>query len=106
MTITNLQDKVAHLNKVAEILLNLNNSDPENRRLARYDYVKMNLTAAINFEQVEQEISRSQQSLKDLIDKYEFKVRRLEKFVKNISSIYDYPFGGKTYTNNYQPDFE
>lgn len=106
LTITNLQDKVAHLNKVAEILLNLNNSDPENRRLARYDYVKMNLTAAINFEQVEQEISLSQQSLKDLIDKYEFKVRRLEKFVKNISSIYDYPFGGKTYTNNYQPDFE
>ena len=66
----------------------------------------MNLTAAINFEQVEQEISRSQQSLKDLIDKYEFKVRRLEKFVKNISSIYNSPFGDKTYTNNYQPDFE
>ncbi|KIS06403.1 ORF4 relaxase [Streptococcus equi subsp. zooepidemicus Sz16] len=47
LTITDLQDKVNHLNKVAEVLLNLNNFDTENRRMAKYDYAKMNLTSAI-----------------------------------------------------------
>ena len=47
LTIIDLQDKVAHLNKVAEVLINLNNSYPENRRLAKYDYAKMNLTSDI-----------------------------------------------------------
>ena len=84
MTITELQEHIAHLNKVAEVLLNLNNNNMENRRLARYDYGKMNLTAAIKLEEVEKEISHSQQSLTDLIDKYEYKVRRLETLVKTI----------------------
>lgn len=78
LTITELQDYIAHLNKVAEILLNMNNNDMENRCLVRYDYAKMNLTAAIELEHVEQEISRSQQSLTDIIDRYEYKVRILE----------------------------
>ena len=60
LTITELQDKVAHLNKVAEVLLNLNNSDPENRRLARYGYAKMNLTPAIRLSQVQKDIEVTQ----------------------------------------------
>ncbi|WP_105209199.1 SAG1250 family conjugative relaxase [Streptococcus suis] len=80
LTITDLQDKVAHLNKVAEVLLNLNNSDSENRRLARYDYAKMNLTPAIKLEQLEKEIEENQNSLIKWIDDYEYKVRRLENF--------------------------
>lgn len=82
MAITDLQDKVAHLNKVAEVLLNLNNSASENRRLARYDYAKMNLTPAIKLEGVEKAIFQSQQSLTKLINKYEYEVGRLESFVK------------------------
>ncbi|HEM3668465.1 TPA: relaxase/mobilization nuclease domain-containing protein [Streptococcus suis] len=80
LTITDLQDKVAHLNKVAEVLLNLNNSDPENRRLARYDYAKMNLTPAIKLEQVEKEIAENQNSMTKWIDDYEYEIKRLEKF--------------------------
>ncbi|MFA9494010.1 SAG1250 family conjugative relaxase [Streptococcus sp. E17BB] len=85
LTLTELQDKVAHLNKVAEVLLNLNNSDPENRRLARYDYGKMNLTPDIKLEQVEKEIGDNQDSLTKWIDDYEYKVRRLEALVQTIS---------------------
>lgn len=81
LTITDLQDKVAHLNKVAEVLLNLNNSAPENRRLAKYDYAKMNLTPAIKLAQVEKEIGENKNYLTKCIDNYEYKVRRLEKFV-------------------------
>ncbi|MCD3393422.1 SAG1250 family conjugative relaxase [Streptococcus equi] len=86
LTITELQDKVAHLNKVAEVLLNLNNSDPENRRLARYDYAKMNLTSAIKLNQVEKEIEENQNSLTKWIDDYDYKVRRLENFVSILDN--------------------
>lgn len=79
MTITDLQDKVAHLNTVAEVLINLNNSDPENRRLAKYDYAKMNLTSAIKLEQVEKEIENYQEQMNLAVDDYEYRVRRLEK---------------------------
>ena len=86
LTITDLADKVAHLNKLAEVLLNLNNSDSENRRLARYDYAKMNLTPAIKLEQLEKEIEENQNSLIKWIDDYEYKVRRLENFVSILDN--------------------
>ena len=86
LTITDLQDKVAHLNKVAEILINLNNSDPENRRLAKYDYAKMNLTSAIKLEQVEKEIEENQRFMTKWIDDYEYKVRRLENFINILDN--------------------
>ena len=86
LTITDLQDKVAHLNKVAEVLINLNNSDPENRRLAKYDYAKMNLTSAIKLEQVEKEIEENQRFMTKWIDDYEYKVRRLESFINILDN--------------------
>lgn len=85
LTIIDYQGKLAYLNKVAEVLLNLNNSDPENRRLARYDYAKMNLTPAIKLEQVEKEIAENQNSMTKWIDDYEYKVRRLEILVQTLS---------------------
>lgn len=85
LAITDLQDKVAYLNKVAEVLLNLNNSDPENRRLARYDYAKMNLTPAIKLEEVEKEIAENQHSMTKWIGDYEYKVRRLETLAQTFS---------------------
>ncbi|MEW4353531.1 SAG1250 family conjugative relaxase [Streptococcus pneumoniae] len=84
LAITDLQDKLTHLNKVAEVLLNLNNSDSESRRLARYDYEKMNLTAAVQLEQVEEEIKSAQQVLDKLINDYEYKVNRLEQFSQTL----------------------
>ncbi|MDG3145723.1 SAG1250 family conjugative relaxase [Streptococcus suis] len=87
LIITDYQDRLANLNKVAEVLLNLNNVDPENRRLARYDYAKMNLTAAITLEQVEQEVNQCQQEFGKVIDDYEQEVRRLEKFVSTLDNF-------------------
>lgn len=86
LMITDYQDKLAYLNKVAEVLLNLNNADPENRRLARYDYAKMNLTSAIKLEQVEKEIAENQNSMMKWIDDYEYEIRRLEKFINILDN--------------------
>ena len=86
LTITDLQDKLAHLNKVAEVLINLNNSGPENRRLAKYDYAKMNMTTAIKKEQVEKEIEENQKSMMKSIDDYEYKIRRLENFINILDN--------------------
>ncbi|MEC4578552.1 SAG1250 family conjugative relaxase [Streptococcus dysgalactiae] len=86
LTITELQDHISHLNKVTEVMLDLNNIDIENRRLARYDYAKMNLTAAIKIEEVEKEIEVSQNELSKYVDDYEYLVRRLEKFVRIIDN--------------------
>lgn len=86
LTIIDLQDKVAHLNKVAEVLINLNNSYPENRRLAKYDYAKMNLTSDIKLEQVEKEIEENQKFMTKWIDDYEYKVRRLENFINILDN--------------------
>ncbi|HEO6747457.1 TPA: relaxase/mobilization nuclease domain-containing protein [Streptococcus agalactiae] len=82
LMITDYQDKLAYLNKVAEVLLNLDNADPENCRLARYDYAKMNLTGATTLEDVAHEIKHCQEELGKLIDGYEYEVRRLEKYVQ------------------------
>ncbi|HFU9404024.1 TPA: SAG1250 family conjugative relaxase [Streptococcus agalactiae] len=87
LTITEIQEHIDHLNKVAEVLLNLDNNDVENRRLAKYDYAKMNLTAAIKLEQVEKEIEIYQIKLDKSIDDYEYLIRRLEKFVKILNEI-------------------
>lgn len=87
LTITEIQEHIDHLNKVAEVLLNLDNNDIENRRLAKYDYAKMNLTAAIKLEQVEKEIEIYQIKLDKPIDDYEYLIRRLEKFVKILNEI-------------------
>ncbi|HGA1263442.1 TPA: SAG1250 family conjugative relaxase [Streptococcus suis] len=86
LTITEIQEHIDHLNKVAEVLLNLDNNDIENRRLAKYDYAKMNLTAAIKLEQVEKEIEIYQIKLDKSIDDYEY-LMRLEKFVKILNEI-------------------
>ncbi|HFH8244766.1 TPA: SAG1250 family conjugative relaxase [Streptococcus agalactiae] len=87
LTITEIQEHIDHINKVAEVLLNLDNNDIENRRLAKYDYAKMNLTAAIKLEQVEKEIEIYQIKLDKSIDDYEYLIRRLEKFVKILNEI-------------------
>ncbi|MCL4940517.1 SAG1250 family conjugative relaxase [Streptococcus suis] len=87
LTITEIQEHIDHLNKVAEVLLNLDNNDIENRRLAKYDYAKMNLTAAIKLEQVEKEIEIYQIKLDKSIDDYEYLIRKLEKFVKILNEI-------------------
>lgn len=81
VTISELNDKIATLNKMAEVLINLKSHDSERRRLARYEFSKLNLTDSVTLEQIEREISNNQDQLSQLLDHYEEAVRKLETFV-------------------------
>ena len=96
LAITDLQDHIAYLNRVAEVLVNLNNNDSENRRLAKYDYAKMNLTAGVTLGTVESKLKIKQEKL----NVYEHQVRKLEKFTallvndESVKRTYSEEIGG------------
>ncbi|HFR3522365.1 TPA: SAG1250 family conjugative relaxase, partial [Streptococcus suis] len=74
-------EKIATLNKMAEVLINLKSDDPSSRKLARYEFSKLNLTELITLEQVTEEIRVLQEELGHYLDEYEGLVKKLEMFV-------------------------
>jgi len=80
-----INEKIANLNKMAEVLINLKSEDPSSRKLARYDFSKLNLTDSITVEQVSEEIRVLQGELDRSLDEYDGITRRLETFVKILS---------------------
>lgn len=79
-------EKIATLNKMAEVLINLKSEDPNSRKLARYDFSKLNLTESITVEQVTEEIRALQEELGHYLDEYEGLARKLETFVKILNT--------------------
>lgn len=79
-------EKIATLNKMAEVLINLKSDNPNSRKLARYDFSKLNLTESITLEQVTEEIKVLQEELGYYLDQYEGLTRRLETLVKILST--------------------
>ncbi|HEL0714454.1 TPA: relaxase/mobilization nuclease domain-containing protein [Streptococcus equi subsp. zooepidemicus] len=78
-------EKIATLNKMAEVLINLKSEEPNSRKLARYDFSKLNLTESITVEQVTEEIRVLQEELGHYLDEYEGLARKLETFVKMLN---------------------
>lgn len=78
-------EKITTLDKIAEALINLKSEDPNSRKLARYDFSKLNLTESITVEQVNEEIKVLQEELGHYLDEYEDVVRRLETFRKILN---------------------
>lgn len=48
--LTQTNEKIATLNKMAEVLINLKSDEPISRKLAKYDFSKFNLTETITLE--------------------------------------------------------
>ncbi|HEL1557833.1 TPA: relaxase/mobilization nuclease domain-containing protein [Streptococcus suis] len=97
--LTQTNEKIATLNKMAEVLINLKSEDPNSRKLARYDFSKMNLTESITVEQVTEEIRVLQEELGHYLDEYEGLARRLEMFVKLLNT-------DKEQSHNLRDDFQ
>ncbi|HFI0399094.1 TPA: SAG1250 family conjugative relaxase [Streptococcus suis] len=78
-------EKIANLNKMAEVLINLKSEDISSRKLARYDFSKLNLTESASLEYVNEEIRKLQEELGHYLDEYEDLVRRLKTFVRMLN---------------------
>ncbi|CYV70876.1 SAG1250 family conjugative relaxase [Streptococcus suis] len=83
--LTNLQEKNATLNKMAEVILNLQSEDQDAKRLAKYECSKMNLSKDVTIEQIESEIEMIQNQLYNRIEEYENAVRKLDEYVRILN---------------------
>ncbi|MBN6047267.1 relaxase/mobilization nuclease domain-containing protein [Streptococcus thermophilus] len=79
-------EKIATLNKMAEVLINLKSDDHESRKFAKYDLAQMNMTETITLDQLNRDILILQQKLNDDIDEYERLAIRLETFMKILNT--------------------
>ena len=84
--LTQTNEKIANLNKMAEVLINLKSEDVSSRKLARHDFSKLNLTESTSLEQVTEEIRALQEELGHHIGEYERLIKRLETFVKMLNT--------------------
>ena len=80
-----INEKIANLNKMAEVLINLKSDDVSSRKLARYDFSKLNLPESITVEQVSEEIRAFQEELDHYLYEYESLIKNLEMFVKVLN---------------------
>ncbi|HHA7681422.1 TPA: SAG1250 family conjugative relaxase [Streptococcus pneumoniae] len=86
MQLEETQEKIATLNKMAEVLITLKSEDHETRKLAKYDFDQMNMTESIMLDRLNTDILKLQQELGNEINKYEEIARRLDLFVKIINT--------------------
>lgn len=86
MKLEETQEKIATLNKMAEVLINLKSEDYETRKLAKYDFAQINMTESIKLDRLNTDILKLQQELGNEINEYEEIARRLDSFVKIINT--------------------
>lgn len=79
-------EKITTLNKMAEVLINLKSENLSSRKLAKYDFSKLNLTESITVDQVTEEIRVLKEELGHYLDEYERLVRGGETFVNVLNS--------------------
>lgn len=79
-------EKIATLNKMAEVLINLKSDDHESRKFAKYGWAQMNMTETITLDQLNRDMLTLQQKLNDDIDEYGRLAIRLETFMKILNT--------------------
>ncbi|HHV8252364.1 SAG1250 family conjugative relaxase [Streptococcus pneumoniae] len=85
MQLEETQEKIATLNKMAEVLINLKSKDEIGRKLARYDFSKLNLTESTSLGNVNEEIRVLQENLDYYLYEFEKRAIRLEIFVSTLN---------------------
>lgn len=85
------QEKIAILNKMAEVFINLKSDNQESRKLARYDFAKLNLSESATLEKVNQDMIKLQEQFSHYLNDYEDLVRRLETYVEILNQYLGKP---------------
>jgi hypothetical protein len=88
MKLEETQEKIATLNKMAEVFINMKSEDHESKKLAKYDFSKMNMTESITLEQLNKDVIILQQELNNDISEHEEQIGRLEVFIKLLNNKY------------------
>ncbi|MFS5321816.1 SAG1250 family conjugative relaxase [Streptococcus agalactiae] len=83
--INQAQEKIVTLNKMAEVLINLKSEKTERRKLAKYEFSKLNLVESVSIGQIKQEIQTLQEEIGQFLGKYENLAIRLEIFVERLN---------------------
>ncbi|MEC4578114.1 SAG1250 family conjugative relaxase [Streptococcus dysgalactiae] len=83
--INQAQEKIVTLNKMAEVLINLKSEKTERRKLAKYEFSKLNLVESVSIRQIKQEIQTLQEEIGQFLGKYENLAIRLEIFVERLN---------------------
>ncbi|VQH13971.1 Tn5252, relaxase [Streptococcus pneumoniae] len=84
--LTQTNEKIATLNKMAEVLIDSKSEGSGSQKLAKYDFDQMNMTESIMLDRLNTDILKLQQELGNEINKYEEIARRLDLFVKIINT--------------------
>lgn len=79
------QEKIADLDKMAEVFVNLKSDNQESRKLARYDFAKLNLSESATLEKVNQDMIKLQEQFSHYLNDYEDLIRRLETYVEILN---------------------
>ncbi|OFN56914.1 relaxase [Streptococcus sp. HMSC034B05] len=79
------QEKIAILNKMAEVFINLKSDNQESRKLAKYDFAKLNLSESATLEKVNQDMIKLQEQFSHYLNDYEDLIRRLETYVEILN---------------------
>ena len=79
------QETIAILNKMAEVFINLKSNNQESRKLARYDFAKLNLSESATLEKVNQDMIKLQEQFSHYLNDYEDLIRRLETYVEILN---------------------
>lgn len=80
--LTQTNEKIATLNKMAEVLINSKSEGSGSQKLARHEFSKLNMTESTTLEQVNEELLKLQQELGNVLDEYEKTIRKLGQLFK------------------------
>lgn len=80
--LTQTNEKIATLNKMAEVLINSQSEGSGSQKLARHEFSKLNMTESTTLEQVNEELLKLQQEFGNVLDEYEKTIRKLGQLFK------------------------
>ncbi|MDS8435310.1 SAG1250 family conjugative relaxase [Streptococcus pneumoniae] len=80
--LTQTNEKIATLNKMAEVLINSKSEGSGSKKLARHEFSKLNMTESTTLEQVNEELLKLQQEFGNVLDEYEKTIRKLGQLFK------------------------
>lgn len=82
--LTQTNEQIATLNKMAEVFINHKSIDKSSRKLVRYELSKLNIPENVTLKNIEYEVAKLNKQLIQQIDLYEKSVRKLEIYLKQF----------------------